>query len=186
VELAVWRTVLSLALLGLVAVLASDTVSGRFTARPGVAVDPAGRISAEVPDGWRAAAGKWGLPPVGRGGRGPALVLSPDPARWAGDPAMPGAFIGLSAQSQTATTPAELIAERRQVACTAAPVRTIRPGGVQWLIAGYRSCPDGRAQIVDAVRSRPGGAGLVYVQIAPPPDSAPGFVDTLLAGVRVR
>jgi hypothetical protein len=32
----------------------------------------------------------------------------------------------------------------------------------------------------------PGDAGLVYVQIAPPAGSGPEFVDTLLAGVRVR
>jgi eukaryotic-like serine/threonine-protein kinase len=36
------------------------------------------------------------------------------------------------------------------------------------------------------VAARPGGDGLVYVQIAPPANSTPAFVDTLLAGLRVR
>jgi hypothetical protein len=149
-------------------------VSGRFTARPGVAVDPAGRISIEVPPGWRAETRRW---------QAPTLVLSPDPARWKSDPAVPGAFVGLS---EGRGTPVELLAGRRQVFCVAAPVRTSRLGGLDWTIAAYRACPNGWAQIVDAAATRPGGAGLVFVQVAPPAGSAAGFVDDLLAGLRVR
>ncbi len=171
--LAAGRTVMALASVALVGLLVSDSVSGRFTARPGVAVDPTGHISVEVPAGWRAEA-RWG--------QGQTLVLSPDPARWKADPAVPGAFVGFSGES----TPAGLLAERRQVACVPVPVRTSRPAGVQWTVAGYSACPDGRAQIVDAVAARPGGEGLVYVQIAPPAAGGPAFVDALLAGIRVR
>lgn len=172
------RTVLALASVLLVGVLVSDAVSGRFTARPGVAVDPTGHISVVLPDGWRAETGRW-RPPAAA----PTLVLSPDPARWKTDTAVPGAFIGLSDDGRT---PADLLADHRQPACVAAPLRTSRPAATQWTIAGYRACPDGRAQIVDAVATRPGRDGLVYVQVAPPANSGPGFVDALLAGLRVR
>jgi hypothetical protein len=176
--LAAGRTVMALASVAVVAVLVSDSVSGRFSARPGVAVDPTGRISVELPDGWRAETRQWQRPLAA-----PTLVLSPDPARWKSDTAVPGAFVGLPGGE---ITPADLLSEHRQDACRAAPVRTSRQAGMAWTIAGYSACPDGRAQIVDAVAARPGGDGLVYVQIAPPANSTPAFVDTLLAGLRVR
>jgi tRNA A-37 threonylcarbamoyl transferase component Bud32 len=176
--MAAGRTVMVLASLALTGVLVSDSVSGRFSARPGVAVDPTGHISIELPDGWRAETRQWQWL-----SGAPTLVLSPDPARWEDDPAVPGAFVGLPEGDRTA---ADLLAEHGQVVCEAAPVRTSRQAGTQWTIAGYRACPDGRAQIVDAVATRPGGEGLVYVQIAPPANSPPAFVDTLLAGLRVR
>jgi hypothetical protein len=40
--------------------------------------------------------------------------------------------------------------------------------------------------LVEAAGIGPAGAGLVHVQIAPPASNAATFVDTLLAGVRVR
>jgi hypothetical protein len=39
---------------------------------------------------------------------------------------------------------------------------------------------------VEAAGLGPDGAGLVYVQLTPPAGSGPAFVDSLLAGVRVR
>jgi hypothetical protein len=176
--MAAGRTVLALASVAVIAMLVSDSVSGRFTARPGVAVDPTGQISVELPAGWRAEIRQWRRPTSA-----PTLVLSPDPARWLTDTAVPGVFVGLPDGDGT---PADLLADHRQAACRATPVRTTRQAGMDWTIAGYLACPDGRAQIVDAVATRPGGAGLVYVQIAPPANSTPVFVDTLLAGVRVR
>jgi hypothetical protein len=172
------RAVLALASVALIGGLVSDSVSGRFTARPGVAVDPTGHISVEVPPGWRAEARQWPRP-----GAAPTLVLSPDPERWGTDPAVPGAFVGLPGGDGT---PADLLDEHRQTPCEAAPVRASDQGGTRWTIAGYSACPNGRARIVDAVATRPGGDGLVYVQIAPPAGSGPAFVDTFLAGLRVR
>jgi hypothetical protein len=177
VALAVGRSVLGLASIAALAILASDSVSGRFTARPGVAVDASGQIAIAVPDGWSADTN------ASEPG-GPALVVSPDPQRWNRDPAVPGAFVKLSRTG--ATTPAQFIAERAHTACVAAPVRTGRRAGVQWLIAGYSGCPGGRTEIVEAVGSRPGADGLVFVQVIPPTGSTPAFVDTLLAGLRVR
>ena len=111
-------------------------------------------------------------------------MVSPDPQRWTRDPAVPGAFIWLSRDG--GSTPAALAAERSHPACVAVPVRTSRQAGVEWQIASFRECPDGRREIVEAVGTRPGTDGLVYVQIAPPASSAPAFVDTLLAGLKVR
>jgi hypothetical protein len=65
-------------------------------------------------------------------------------------------------------------------------VRTSRQAGIDWVIAHYSACPDGRGRLVEAAGTGPGDAGLVYAQIAPPADSEPTFVDTLLAGVQVR
>ena len=172
--MAAGHTVMALASVLAAGVLVSDSVTGRFTAQPGVAVAPGGQISIELPDGWRAETRRW---------QASRLVLSPDPARWLTDPAVPGAFVELSRDD---TTPVELLAAQRQVACVAMPARTSRQGGLRWTIAGYRRCPNGRAQIVNAVAGRPGGDGLVYVQVAPPAGSTPAFVDTLLAGLRVR
>ncbi|GAA4469070.1 hypothetical protein GCM10023170_083910 [Phytohabitans houttuyneae] len=53
-------------------------------------------------------------------------------------------------------------------------------------MALYSSCPGAKTVIVETAGVGPGDAGLVYVQIAPPAGSGPAFVDTLLAGVRVR
>jgi hypothetical protein len=68
----------------------------------------------------------------------------------------------------------------------AAPIRTTRRAGVDWLIAEFRDCPDGRAHIVEAVGVRPGVPGIVYVEVAPPARSSPAFADTFLTGLRLR
>jgi hypothetical protein len=169
----------------LVAALASDAVSGRFTRQPGVAVDSAGRISVRLPDGWRAMAGRWAWPGDPDGSRYPALLVSPDPARWRTDDAVRGAFIWLARDGTAGQTPAALIARRPQPGCTPAPVRRSRQAGIDWVIAAFH-CPDRRGRLVEAAGIGPAGAGLVYVQIAPPAGNASTFVDTLLAGVRVR
>ncbi|AGZ41681.1 serine/threonine-protein kinase [Actinoplanes friuliensis] len=174
--LAAGRGVLGLASAVLLVALASDSIGDRLPPRPGTVVDAAGRLSLPVPAGWTARSGHWTRP-------GPVVVISPDPARWTTDTTVPGAFAWLWADA--ATTPSQFVAERPNQGCRPLPVRTLRAAGLDWYIAAFRACPDGRAEIVEAVGTRPGDPGLVYVQIAPPPDS-PAFTDTLLAGVRAR
>ena len=172
----------ALALAAVAGTLAADSRGGRFATPPGVVVDAAGRISISVPAGWHARGGMWREQPVA----GWALELSPDPARWRVDVTVPGAFVWLSRDVPAGTTPAGFVAGRPPHAnCVAAPVRTSRQAGIDWLVARYSACRDGRDSIVEAAGAAPRGAGLIYVQVAPPVGSGPGFVDTLLSGVRV-
>ena len=166
--------------------LAGDSVGERLTARPGVAVDATGRISIRVPDGWRGDAGTWAGPPGSGFGRAPALVISPDPERWGVDTSVPGAFIWLSRTAGASVTPAAFLAGRRHAECTPAPMRHSRRAGVDWIVAPFSRCGDGRDQVVEAAGLGPRDAGLVYVQVAPPANSASTFVDTLLAGLQLR
>ncbi len=168
----------------LLSVLASDAVGARFTARAGTAVDSTGRIAVQLPDGWRSLTGRWAWPGDPDGPRYPALLVSPDPGRWRTDDAVRGAFVWLPGDRTADRTPAALVAERLHPECTAAPVRRSRSGGIEWVIAAFQ-CPDRRGALVEAAGAAPDGNGLVYVQIAPPADSTPEFVDALLAGVRV-
>jgi tRNA A-37 threonylcarbamoyl transferase component Bud32 len=178
------RVALASASAVMVSALASDAVGSHFTPQPGVAVDATGQISVRVPPGWRAASGRWAGPGQSAGPRHPALLVSPDPARWRTDDAVRGAFIGL-AGGTTDRAPAAVIAELGHAGCTAAPVRRTRQAGIDWVIAAF-TCPDRRGSLVEAAGLGAGGSGLLYVQIAPPAGNAPVFVDTLLAGVRVR
>jgi eukaryotic-like serine/threonine-protein kinase len=169
----------------MVSVLASDAVGSRFWRQPGVAVDATGRISVGLPEGWHAMTGQWTRPGNSDDPPLPALLVSPDPARWRVDDAVRGAFISLARDDTAAGAPAALVAGIRHGGCTAAPVRRSRQAGIEWVIAAF-TCTDRRARLVEAAGTVPSGAGLVYVQIAPPARNAPAFVDTLLAGVRVR
>jgi tRNA A-37 threonylcarbamoyl transferase component Bud32 len=182
-----------------VSLSASDAVGGRFWRQPGVAVDATGRISIRLPDGWRAATVRWSGS-ANPGAR--ALVVSPDPARWRTDATTPGAFLGLPGGRPANTVPAGsipastapasngpvdpaavFVAGRPHADCVPASPRRISRAGVEWVIAAF-SCADGRGDLVETAGTGP--AGLVYVQITPPPGSEPTFVDTLLAGVRVH
>jgi hypothetical protein len=169
-----------------VAALASDSVTGHSPGGPGTAVDPTGRITVGLPAGWHGKGAGWAGQRDPDGGWAPALVVSPDPDRWPTDAAVPGAFVGLSRILATQLTPAAFVAGRAPADCVAAPVRTSRQGGVDWVVAAFTACPDGKATIVETAGAGPGDAGLVYVQIAPPAGSGTEFVDALLAGVRVR
>jgi hypothetical protein len=169
----------------MVSMLASDSDGSRFLARPGVAVDSTGRISIHLPETWQTAGGRWKGPANAGGQDDPALVVSPDPVRWGTDPTVRGAFIWLSRSGAAFFTPAAFVAGRTHAGCAAAPVRTSRQAGIDWVIAEYR-CSDGRGRVVEAAGTGSGDAGLVYVQIARPADSESTFVDSLLAGVRVR
>jgi eukaryotic-like serine/threonine-protein kinase len=179
------RVTMVVASAAMVAVLASDAVGDRFSRQPGVAVDASGRISVRLPDGWHARTGRWAWPGQLDGPRYPALLVSPDPSRWRTDEAVRGAFISLARDDPAGRTPAAVIAQLPHAGCTPAPTRRSRQAGIDWVVAAF-SCPEPRGRLVEAAGTGPAGAGLVYVQIAPPAGSAPAFVDTLLAGVRVR
>jgi serine/threonine protein kinase len=148
--------------------------------------DSTGRITVALPDGWRVTGSGW----VGQrgpdGALEPALVMSPDPDRWRSDPAVPGAFVGLSRTLAARHGPAGYVAEHPHAECDAAPVRTVRRGSIEWFVAGFTACREGKPVVVEAAGIAPDDAGLVYVQVAPPSASTPDFVDNLLAGVRVR
>ncbi len=170
------------ALAATIGFLATDSIGARLFTLPGVSADETGRLAIGLPDGWRGNAGTWAGPSE-TGPPDPALMISPDPERWAADKSMPGAFVWLSRDE---ATPAAFLAGRSHAGCVALPVRTSRQAGIDWVIAGYRDCDTGRASIVEIAGAAPRQRGLVYVQVAPPANSAPTFVDTLLAGVRIR
>ncbi|MDG4829565.1 serine/threonine-protein kinase [Solwaraspora sp. WMMD1047] len=152
----------------------------------GTVADSTGRITVARPPGWRSAGAGWAGQRGPDGDLEPALLLSPDPDRWADDPAVPGAFVGLSLSLAGSHTPAEYLAEHPHAECAAEPVRNVRLAGVDWLVAAYTGCRGGKPVIVEAVGVGPDRAGLVYAQITPPSDGGAGFVDGFLAGIRVR
>ncbi|WCN83649.1 serine/threonine-protein kinase [Micromonospora sp. LH3U1] len=158
---------------------------GTGSGRPGGATYTAGPLTVTLPDGWSATGTTWAGQYGVDGEAEPALVMSPQPRRWAADPRVPGAFVGFSTTTAARTTPAGFLAERTHGDCASAPARTTRQSGVEWTVVAYR-CDLGRPRIVESAGRHPGRAALVYVQVVPPADSGHDFVDTLLAGVRVR
>lgn len=180
------RVAMGLVSLTIAGSLAFDGVGGRFTAGPGVAVDPNGRISVATPAGWGAHGGKWTGPALAGGDREPALVVSPEPDDWHVEGGAPGMFVWLSRSAASRVAPSAFLAGRPHARCRAAPLTASRQAGIDWVLARYTGCPGARGSIVEAAGLGPGDAGLVYAQIAPPAGSAPTFVDTLLAGIRVR
>jgi hypothetical protein len=166
--------------------LTADTVWVRSRSGPGTGQDTTRRITVTLPEGWRVGGSGWAGQRDADGRLEPALVISPDPRRWPHDPAMPGAFVGVSGTVATRTTPARFLAEHPHAECTASPLRISRQAGVTWVVAEFTACREGKPVVVEAAGRAPAGAGMVYVQIAPPPGAGTGFVDTLLAGVRAR
>ncbi|WP_422739526.1 serine/threonine-protein kinase [Micromonospora sp. WMMD729] len=144
-----------------------------------------GPLTVALPPGWSATGATWAGQYGADGEPEPALVMSPRPRRWAADLRLPGAFVGLSATTAARTTPAGFLVERTHGDCAPTPSRTTRQAGVAWTVVLY-VCDRGRPRIVESAGLHPDGSALVYVQIAPPAGSGPEFVDTLLAGVRVR
>ncbi|PZF83013.1 hypothetical protein C1I99_31225 [Micromonospora deserti] len=175
---------LGLAAAGLLALVAPGAAAGDAgPPRPGSG--SSGPVTIALPPGWRAAGTGWAGQYGDDGDLEPALVVSPNPDRWAADPGVPGAFVGLSASTARRTTPEGFLDERPHADCVAAPLRRTRQGGVDWVVAGY-ACPAGRPVLVEAAGLAAGRSGLLYVQVAPPPGTGADFVDALLAGVRVR
>ncbi|MEV4489353.1 serine/threonine-protein kinase [Micromonospora coxensis] len=168
-------------LLGTLAVVAGDAGTGRPEDARGVS----GPLSVALPAGWRATGSGWAGQYGADGKLEPALVVAADPDRWAADPDVPGAFVGLSTGAARRTTPEGFVAERPHADCVGAPLRRTRQGGVDWVVARY-ACPAGRPVLVEAAGLAGGGEALLYVQVAPPPGSGTDFVDALLAGVRVQ
>ena len=80
-----------------------------------------------LPAGWRAEGAGWAGQYGDDGELEPALVISPDPRSWAADPALPGAFVGLSTGTAARTGPAGFLAERPHADC--APRRARLPAG---------------------------------------------------------
>jgi eukaryotic-like serine/threonine-protein kinase len=144
--------------------------------------DSTGRITVTLPDGWRV---RGSGSPGADGRREPALVMAPDPGRWKSDPAMPGAYVGLSTDP-TARTPALFVSQRQHRTCVASPVRTTRQANGEWVVAEFTGCRDGKPVVIEAATVGPGGAGVVFVQMSMPAGTGPVFVDTLLGGVIVR
>ncbi|WP_433538199.1 serine/threonine-protein kinase [Micromonospora sp. CA-249363] len=157
---------------------------GTGSARSGGDMYTTGPLTVALPPGWSAMGATWAGQYGVDGEPEPALVMSPRPRRWAADPQLPGAFVGLSAATAARTTPAGFLAERTHGDCAPAPARTTRQAGVEWTVV-LHVCGRGRPRIVESAGLHPDGPALVYVQIAPPAGSGPEFVDTLLAGVRV-
>jgi eukaryotic-like serine/threonine-protein kinase len=154
------------------------------------ASDGTGRLTVVLPDGWAAAGSGWAGSYDGDGRLEPALVISPDPARWRTDPAMPGAFIGLSKSAMSRSTAAGFVAEHPHASCAAAPVRHTRQAGIDWVVARF-ACPvrpatADKPMIIEAAGPDAGSAALVYVQVAPGPGTGDREVDALLAGVVVE
>ncbi|MGK5443700.1 protein kinase domain-containing protein [Micromonospora sp. URMC 105] len=152
---------------------------------PGGTRATSGPLSVALPAGWRATGTGWAGQYGDDGRLEPALIVAADPDRWAADPGVPGAFVGLSADAARRTTPEGFVAERPHADCVAAPLRRSRQAGVDWVVARY-ACPAGRPVLVEAAGLAAGRDALLYVQIAPPPGGGTEFVDALLAGVRVR
>jgi eukaryotic-like serine/threonine-protein kinase len=176
----------ALAAVAVTPTLASDSVGRSRRGAPRTAADPTGRITVTLPNGWRAKGARWAGQRGPDGKLEPVLVISPAPERWLSAAAVPGAFVGLSRSAAAQTTPAEFVAAKLHARCTAAPVRSSRQAGIDWVVATYTSCPGSYRVIVETAGMGPGDSGLVYVQITPPVGSGSAFVDSLLAGVRVR
>jgi hypothetical protein len=166
---------LVLVLVATAGVVAADATAVTRTATSGA-------LRVDLPDGWRAAGTGWAGRYGGDGRLEPALVISPEPDRWAVDPRVPGAFMGLSASAGRRTDPAGFVAEQPHADCTPAPVRWVRRGGLDWVVARF-DCARDRPVLVEAAARAP--VGLLYAQVVPPPDTAEVFVDSLLDGVRV-
>ncbi|WP_277209434.1 serine/threonine-protein kinase [Isoptericola croceus] len=151
-----------------------------------VAASDDDRVRVRLPEGWQAAGSGWSGRTDGDGAREPALVVSPDPGRWATDTSVPGAFIGLSPTLAAETTPEDLVAAQVHGQCEAPESAEVDAGGVTWVVATFAGCRSGKATIVEAASSAPSDAGLLYAQIAPPASTDPArFVESMLAGIEV-
>ncbi|GAA0459940.1 serine/threonine-protein kinase [Actinoplanes campanulatus] len=170
------------AIVAAVVVLAGVPSEGALPEGTRTARDGTGHLTVVLPAGWRAAGSGWAGRPAGDGRLEPALVISPDPARWRTDPGVPGAFIGLSRSAGARTTAAGFVAEHPHARCAAAPVRHTRQSGADWVVARF-TCTGPKPVIIEAARPDTRSAALVYVQIALEPETSDQEVDALLAGV---
>ncbi|QSB12792.1 serine/threonine protein kinase [Natronosporangium hydrolyticum] len=152
---------------------------------PQAGVDSTGRLSVTLPEGWRAAGSGWSGQHRTDGDLEPAILISPDPDAWRTDPAVPGAFVGLSRALAAEYTPEQFLAAQHHGQCAAPERRTIGQGVIDWVILTFGGCESGKPELVEAAGLTAEPAELVYVQAAPPAGSGPEFIDSLLAGVRI-
>jgi hypothetical protein len=179
-------TVLGLLAVVVAASVASMSPGGRARSVTGSVTDLTGQITMALPDGWQAREAVLDGPLEPGGRPPPGTLITPAPGGWKSDPAVPGAFVMLTGATNARATPAAFLASRGHDGCVAAPTRTTRQAGIDWVVKRYASCTGRKAEIVETAGAVGGGARLVYVQIAPPAGSGPEFVDELLAGVHVR
>ncbi|BCJ57300.1 hypothetical protein Jiend_07220 [Micromonospora endophytica] len=161
--------------------LAAAAVAGDSATVAGTATN--GPLHVVLPAGWRSAGTGWAGRYDTAGRLEPAMVISPEPRRWATDPTVPGAFVGLSATAARRTGPDGFVAEQPHADCAPAPVRRARRGDFDWVIARF-DCAQDRPILVEAAART--SAGLLYAQVVPPPEVGDEFVDTMLDGIRVR
>ncbi|MCZ7419749.1 serine/threonine-protein kinase [Verrucosispora sp. WMMA2121] len=166
--------------LTVILVAAAGTVSADSATPSGTA--RSGPLSVVLPAGWRAAGTGWAGRYDASGRLEPAMVISPEPRRWATDPSVPGAFLGLSVTARH-TDPGTFVAAQPHADCAPSPPRRVRRAGLDWVVARF-DCPYGRPVLVEAAARAP--TGLLYAQVVPPPGAGDEFVDTLLDGVRTR
>ncbi|MEG3633673.1 serine/threonine-protein kinase [Micromonospora palythoicola] len=159
---------------------AAGTVAADSATPDGTATS--GPLTVALPDGWRATGTGWAGRYDASGRLEPALVISPEPRRWATDPSVPGAFLGLSVTARH-TDAGAFVAAQPHADCAPAPLRRVRRAGLDWVVARF-DCPYGRPVLVEAAAGSV--AGLLYAQVVPPPGAGNEFVDTLLDGVRTR
>lgn len=187
------------------AVAADALPRSRTVVVPAGSAGPAGaRITVALPAGWRSVGTRWADPlpppvdpadprdpadatdlPPSPAGAAPALVMAPQPRRWATESAMPGAFVGLPPGQATGAGVTPFLAGRVHAGCRAEPARRTRQADVDWLVLRF-TCDRGKPVIVEAAGLAPIRSEVVYVQVTPPLESGPEFVDQLLAGVRVQ
>jgi hypothetical protein len=148
------------------------------------ATDDTGQITVTLLTGWRAAGSGWAGRYDRDGRLEPAFVMSADPSRWRTDPAVPGAFVGLSRSAAARTTAAGFVAEQRHASCAASPVRRTRQSGVDWVVARF-ACAAPKPVIIETAGLDAGSGALVYLQITPVPGTSDREIDALLAGVVV-
>ncbi|SNY64376.1 serine/threonine-protein kinase [Paractinoplanes atraurantiacus] len=163
------------------AVLVAVPSAGVLPEGPRTAADRTGQVTVTLPEGWRGLGSGWAGRFDAEGRPAPALVVSPDPEAWPTDPAMPGAFVGLT-RGMAAVTAPDFVAGRPHARCTPSPPRRSRQGGIDWVVARF-TCATGKHVIIEA--AGPAAGTLVYVQLAPPAGAADRDVDAFLAGVRV-
>lgn len=156
------------ALVAVTAVVAVVLVRrGDDAAAAGVAWDKTHRVGVALPAGWRAGGkGGWRDRSGADGKAEPALVVGTHPFRWATDPTVAGAFVGLSPLARAAgETPEAFLASRARADCPAGPPVQERHGGRTWAVTSAGPCADGRTVVEAAAVD---AAGLLYVQASAP------------------
>ena len=167
----------------LVAGAAVALVARRGNDQSGRVWDTTHRVSVLRPTGWKWTGSGW-RDRVGPDGRAePAFVVATDPARWPGDAAVAGAFVGLSPSAVArGETVAGFLSTRVHAGCRPPVSVDERHGGRSWTIVTFAACSDGRAVTEAAAVD---AAGLLYVQFSVPSSNSSPSIRVLLDSVTV-